>query len=144
MSSLEKVLASRSTAALESVKNVLRKKGKMRTCQFYLCDSCDKPIHNPDKGFVVHGNVYVADPCSRGGLIGNNFPDVSPGDKIEVTDVQESVYCASCFMRILGLNNTQHGHPKKYDKKEEKLDDEDFINQLRDDEDFINQLRDMV
>jgi hypothetical protein len=90
-------------ASLNEVKRSLKKKEKMRRCQFYLCDACDKPIYEATDGFVVHGNVYVADPNTRGGLIGNNFPEVVPGEKIEVTDVQETVYCKRCFIEAIGL-----------------------------------------
>ena len=114
---VEKALSTQTAKSLEPAKNKLRahRKERMRTCQFYLCDLCDRPIHDPDDGFVVHGNVYVADAQCRGGLIGNNFPEVQPGNKIEVTDVKEEVLCTECFVRACGLD-------KKYRKKEEVPD----------------------
>jgi len=110
---VEKALGSQSAKSLEPAKSKLRghRKERMRTCQFYLCDLCDKPIHDPEDGFIVHGNVYVADASIRGGLIGNNFPEVEPGNKIEVTDIKEEVLCTDCFVRATGLD-------KKYRKKE--------------------------
>jgi len=114
---VEKALSTQTAKSLEPAKSKLRahRKERMRTCQFYLCDLCDRPIHDPDDGFVVHGNVYVADAQCRGGLIGNNFPEVKPGDKIDVTDVKEEVLCTECFVRACGLD-------KKYRKKEEVPD----------------------
>jgi hypothetical protein len=114
---VDKALGSQTAKSLEPAKNKLRthRKERMRTCQFYLCDLCDKPIHDPDDGFVVHGNVYVADAQCRGGLIGNNFPEVQPGTNIQVTDVKEEVLCTECFVRACGLD-------KKYRKKEEVPD----------------------
>jgi hypothetical protein len=98
-----KLPAENGNASLNEIKRTLKKKEKMRRCQYYLCDACDQPIYKPENGFVVHGNIYVADPNCRGGLIGNNFPEVVPGEKIEVTDVQETVYCKSCFIEAIGL-----------------------------------------
>lgn len=90
-------------ASLNDIKRSLKQKERMRRRQFYLCDACDQAIYQPEDGYVIHGNVYVADPNGRGGLIGNNFPEVQPGDKIEVTDVQETVYCKRCFIEAIGL-----------------------------------------
>lgn len=107
---LEKIIKARTTPSLEAVKEPLRNMNKMKVGQFYLCGRCDSPILKPEDGFVVHGNIYVADPTCRGGLIGNSFPDVKPGDKIEVSDVMERVYCKSCFLTSLGL----HEERRKY------------------------------
>jgi hypothetical protein len=98
-----KLPAENSNASLNEIKRTLKQKEKMRRCQYYLCDHCDQPIYKPEEGFVVHGNIYVADPNCRGGLVGNNFPEVKPGEKIEVTDVQETVYCKRCFIQAVGL-----------------------------------------
>lgn len=76
-------------------------KPRMRKREFYVCDRCDTTISKPEDGLIVHGNIYVADPSCRGGLIGNNFPNVKPGDKIEVTDVKETVFCTACFKLAL-------------------------------------------
>jgi len=72
---------------------------RLRTVEKYLCDSCDKIIYNEKEGFVVHGNIYVADPKCSGGLIGNNFPEEGGNAK----DVKKSVYCIQCFLRALCL-----------------------------------------
>lgn len=106
MSSINQVLGKKSTRSLEPMKGKLRshRREKMRTRSLYMCDSCDTTIHKEDEGFVVHGNIYVACPNGRGGLIGNNFPEVNPGETIEVLDVKENVFCLDCFMRALGLN----------------------------------------
>lgn len=102
---VEGVLRDRGPSSLEAVKEPLRraKSPRMRTCSYYLCDDCNEPILNVDHGFIIHGNVYVADPECRGGLIGNNFPNVRPGEKIEVGDVQENVFCRRCLVKILRL-----------------------------------------
>jgi hypothetical protein len=63
-----------------------------KTVQFYACGGCRKVINRPEDGFCVHGNIYVADPVSIGGLIGNNI-DAGP-DGIEV---RETVLCRPCF-----------------------------------------------
>jgi hypothetical protein len=98
-------LEERNVRSLEEIKSKVKegRKEQMRKREYYLCDSCDAPIHNPDLGFIVHGNIYVADPSCRGGLIGNNFPDVAVGEKIEVTDVKESVYCRKCFAQAVSI-----------------------------------------
>lgn len=97
---------SNAPSPVSDVRDVLKKgTSRMRTIQHYLCDYCDMPIMCPDDGFVIHGNIYVADPSCRGGLVGNNFPDVKPGEKIEVTDVKENVFCRTCLKQILELKN---------------------------------------
>jgi hypothetical protein len=95
-----KTINKQGSPSLEGVKQILRsKKGSetMKVGCFYSCDRCEKPIYDSTHGVVVHGNIYVADPTMRGGLIGNNFPDVKPGTKIEVTDVKETVLCFDCL-----------------------------------------------
>jgi hypothetical protein len=92
-----------SNTSLNEIKRTLKKKEKMRRCQYYLCDHCDQPIYEAQDGYVIHGNIYVADPNCRGGVVGNNFPEVNPGEKIEVTDVRETVYCKRCFIEAIGL-----------------------------------------
>jgi hypothetical protein len=62
--------------------------------QFYACGQCRRTINPPEDGLCVHGNIYVADPASRGGLIGNNI-DVDPDGRI--TGVRETVLCRTCF-----------------------------------------------
>lgn len=110
---IDKALNSHAAKSLEPVKEQLRtNKQRMRTCQYFLCDRCDTPILDPALGFVIHGNVYVADPAARGGLIGNNFPRVQSGDKIEVTDVKESVFCRDCLVTVLGLDVKAKFNPK--------------------------------
>jgi hypothetical protein len=87
---------------LPKVKEKLResRKPRMRTVEQYLCDGCDSVIMNPEDGFVVHGNIYMADPVYLDGLIGNNFP---PKDGL-IADVKKTVFCKRCFLQALGLN----------------------------------------
>jgi hypothetical protein len=80
------------------------RKPKPRQCSYYLCDHCNQPIINPDDGLVFQGNVYVADPKERGGLIGNNFPVVKPFESIKIEDVSENVFCHQCVLTILQLD----------------------------------------
>lgn len=116
---------------------VAKTKGqRMRTQGFYLCDKCDAIILKPENGFIVHGNIYVADLKFRGGLIGNNFPNVTPGDKIEVTDVKETVYCKKCFLLALGVirEEASGGKPMALGKPKAvsgPLDNEDFFQELK-------------
>lgn len=111
-------------AAKKSLKKVNRKslkklkdsiemtrKLKMRTVQQYLCDNCDEiiPVAADGEwstGFIVQGNVYAADPSSRGGLIGNNFPEVMQGEMIDPAAIRETVLCVNCFVQALGINPT--------------------------------------
>jgi len=66
----------------------------------YLCDQCNIPILNPEDGFVIQGNIYVANPEYRGGLIGNNFPKAING-RIQIDQINEVVYCKKCFFEML-------------------------------------------
>lgn len=77
------------------------RKPRMRTVEHFLCDYCDSQISKPEDGFVIHGNIYVADPKKTGGLIGNNFPD--DGEPVTQDNVTKTVMCRHCFMKALGL-----------------------------------------
>ncbi len=101
MKDIRKFLQSNAPSPVSDVRDLLR--DGMRVVNHYLCDNCNQSILNPQDGFIVHGNVYQAFPGKRRGLIGNNFPNVEVGTKIEVTDVKEKVYCKTCFMVILEL-----------------------------------------
>ena len=102
---LKKIKAKTPHKATEKIKEKLQKarKPKMRTVEHFLCDSCDQPITNPSNGFIIHGNIYTADPSQRGGIIGNNFPEVPEGEKIEPEAVRQTVMCRHCFIKALGL-----------------------------------------
>ena len=76
----------------------------MATVTLYKCDGCERIIQKPEDGLVVHGNIYVADPNHRGGLIGNNFPEVKPKRSDNVfteSAVKETVFCIPCFMQAI-------------------------------------------
>lgn len=94
------------------------RKHKMRVVEHYLCDSCDKLIEKPTQGFVIQGNIFVADPKTRGGLIGNNFPEPDVDDKIEMSSVRQSVLCKECFCRALGIENKQSNSSAYCNKKD--------------------------
>lgn len=96
------------------------RKPKMRTKVFYLCDDCGNTISEPEHGFVVHGNIYTADPAMRGGLIGNNFPNVDSETPITIEDVEQTVLCRSCFCTNLGLTGLLPKAKKKSVKRDFK------------------------
>jgi len=77
------------------------RKERMRTVEHFLCDDCDVPITDPTAGFIIHGNIYVADPRCLGGLVGNNFPETD--EPIPAESVTKTVLCRSCLMKALGL-----------------------------------------
>jgi hypothetical protein len=64
------------------------------TVQLYTCGRCHEVINPPENGLCVHGNIYIADPVSIGGLIGNNI-DADPDGRI--IDVRMTVLCRPCF-----------------------------------------------
>lgn len=92
-------------ATLEPIREKIRmsRKPRMRTVEQYLCDHCDAVIAKPTDGYIVHGNIYVAEPSCRGGLIGNNFPEVEPDEPIKLEAVKQTVFCKACFLKALGL-----------------------------------------
>lgn len=104
-----KVLRSKGSTALEPAKQKLRmsRKPRLRTVEQYLCDQCDGVIAKPTDGFIVHGNIYVADPSCRGGLIGNNFPEVPDDQPVPLETVKKTVLCKKCFLLALGFENGQ-------------------------------------
>ena len=91
----------------------MARKPKMRTVQLLQCDGCDKVIMKPEDGFIVQGNIYVADPANRGGLIGNNIP-LNGG----VEEIQESAFCKRCFIKALNLDKTSSA-TREVKKREE-------------------------
>lgn len=96
------------TPSLENLhKGVKNTTGNMKVGQFYYCDLCHNPIYDKSSGFIIHGNIYEADPAKRSGLIGNSFPNVTPEDSIKVEDVLEKVYCLDCLCKTLKINS-QH------------------------------------
>jgi len=76
--------------------------GEAKTVQHYVCANCGRAITSLGVagGFCVQGNIYVADPASRGGLVGNNI-DAGPDGGIAA--VRETVLCRACFCGALGL-----------------------------------------
>lgn len=94
--------ALKKSSVLPEIKEKIQQsqKPRLRTIQQYLCDGCDCVIGDSTEGFVIHGNIYVADPTIIGGLIGNNFP--KEGGSIE--DVRKTVFCRSCFCKALDLD----------------------------------------
>lgn len=94
-----------STKSLSHIKeNIINsRKSKMRVVKQYLCDSCDKNISKPSEGFVVQGNIYIADPNVSGGLIGDNFPEPDDKNSVNMDAVKHTVLCRDCFCRALGL-----------------------------------------
>lgn len=114
---VDKALKGRGFMTEAKGKIMRARKPRMRTLQYYLCDSCDSPITDPAKGFVVQGNIYSADPQLDGGLIGNNIPETE--EPITVQDIKRTVFCGSCFMKAVGLlenpkNEDFKGYKRKY------------------------------
>jgi hypothetical protein len=99
---LSKTTKLRGTAA-QAVDQVLKSKARLRTAEYYFCDRCEDPIYLPDNGFVLHGNIYLAAPRERLGLLGDNFPNSQPGEPILPQDVTEIVLCKRCFCEALAL-----------------------------------------
>lgn len=92
----------------EARENLLEvRKHRMRVVEHFLCDSCDKLIHKPSDGFVIQGNILTADPKTKGGLIGNNFPEPDENKMINADKIKESVLCKECFCRILQIQTKQ-------------------------------------
>ena len=73
----------------------------MKTEEFCICEACKKPILKEEDGKIIQGNVYVAHPVNRGGLIGNAFVDADRLGSIEVRDILAYCYCNNCLKDIL-------------------------------------------
>ena len=63
--------------------------------EVYICQGCEKPLFKETDGFVVKGNIMVAN--GEGGLIGNAFQKIAAFDTIKVGDVTEYPLCTKCF-----------------------------------------------
>jgi len=105
----------------------MAKKERMRTVKHYLCDKCDAVIMDEEDGFVVHGNIYTANPEKRGGLIGDNFPPLKEGEQIDPQAIQKTALCKICFLKVLGFDrkpqtrNTSKTEGKQQMRLGEKL-----------------------
>lgn len=77
----------------------------MKTVTKFLCDKCGLEI-TPNRGLIFKGNVCIVSKNihERGGLIGDNFPRNEKGEYnplIDITKVNENVFCFSCVKKIL-------------------------------------------
>lgn len=63
--------------------------------QIYRCDKCKAFIDNIKlRGYVIRGNICVADNPDTGGLVGNNIDE-------EGKIYRESCYCEPCLSVVL-------------------------------------------
>jgi uncharacterized protein YlaI len=99
----------------------MARKPRMRKIEQYLCDKCDKVIAQPTDGFIIQGNIYVADPTCRGGLIGDNIPPyqshTQPPEEptFKREDIREMVMCRTCFFEALGISQKMNLRPRSQD-----------------------------
>jgi hypothetical protein len=89
--------------AVKAVDQILQEKVRLRTGEYFYCDRCKDPIYLPENGYLIHGNIYLAAPRERLGVIGDNFPHSQPGEPISPQDVLETVLCKKCFCEALDL-----------------------------------------
>lgn len=68
-----------------------------------ICGKCGTKVINPTDGFIIKGNIYVADVEDRGGLVGNAFPEPDNNGCVFVDDIEEYCYCKSCLSEILDI-----------------------------------------
>jgi hypothetical protein len=105
------ILKDQKSTTLKPVRAKLKSalKVRMRTVEHYLCDDCDTLINQPSDGFVIRGNVYVADPSVLGGLIGDNIPEPDAAGMISPDAIRQTVLCKKCFFAAIGAMSN---HPK--------------------------------
>ena len=77
----------------------------------FLCSNCDQAIRSPKEGILIRGNVYVADPHDRGGLVGNAFPNPADG-KVKMSEVKEYAFCQLCFEAMMPWNEAEKATEK--------------------------------
>lgn len=68
-----------------------------------ICDRCEKLIADVTTGYIIKGNIYVADPNERGGLVGNAFPTPNSGGMINVNQIHEYCFCTACLLEVLNI-----------------------------------------
>lgn len=74
----------------------------MMTKECCICAGCNKPINDQDDGIIIQGNIYIADPHQRGGIIGNSkWLEKLENGALMVGDIPTEAYCKSCFMRAI-------------------------------------------
>jgi len=80
----------------------------MKMIEVYLCDRCEKMImptpndKSPPNGFVVEGNIYVAEK-RLGGLIGCNFQKADKDGVINIKEIGKNCFCRDCFLKVLHI-----------------------------------------
>lgn len=74
---------------------------KASVMSFYMCERCRKQILEYTDGLLFKGNVYVADPESTGGIVGNNFPQLNLEGTFTIDDVGDTAYHRDCFNKYL-------------------------------------------
>jgi hypothetical protein len=75
---------------------------------FYKCDQCKKVIQNPKDGFVIQGNIYVADPARIGGLVGDNIVRQKPESQEPKCSLRNRS-CNRSFCRYMSRPNSNTG-----------------------------------
>jgi hypothetical protein len=79
----------------------------MKIVTVAICDWCGLIIE-PGEGFIITGNITKTpkdDGC--GGLVGNNFPH-KYGEMFHLSEINQSVYCEKCILKVLFPNNEVH------------------------------------
>lgn len=100
-------------SSLQSVKDDIKmaKMPRGRIVRFFLCDVCGDTIPKPTsdvashEGFIIQGNVWLADPDANVGLIGNNIPQ-NDDKLVDVKNIKKTVICRGCLMKALGIDKT--------------------------------------
>lgn len=112
---VKQILGEKLKIPIEQVREELRKARKptMKTKEHFLCDSCREIITKPAEGFVIQGNVYVADPTMLGGLVGNNIPNADENGNVRANAIKKTVLCTKCLLQTLGLDKPSKKKPMK-------------------------------
>lgn len=84
---------------------------KTVTKVYLQCEKCNEAILNPEDGFLVMGNIYVAQSEPTNGLIGSAFPNPDKNGNISADAINQVAYCKSCFRSALKMGNP--GRPKQ-------------------------------
>ena len=73
----------------------------METRRFCICDRCKNPILKKEDGKIIHGDIFVAHPSDREGLIEDAFRAADKDGKIHVSDIENYCFCNDCLKDIL-------------------------------------------
>ena len=109
----EQVVGGQVMNSLKTIKRdiSMAKVPRGRIVRFFLCDCCGNTIKKPTtskepyEGFIIRGNIYLADPDDNIGLVGDNIPEEKES-LVKIDHIKQTVLCKNCLLKALGIDKS--------------------------------------